>query len=95
MAKPVIREQSFTHIAISIGLISFGLTMLLLSAAYLKDLALLTEAPMLLWSALCGRPSADPLTLPVLITMSGTAVLLGLTLLLINFVRSRKKIPCH
>lgn len=84
-------RHSFALTAIGVGLVSFALTMLLLSASYVKDLALLTEAPVLLWSALCGQPSADPLTLPLLVTMSALALLVGLMMIVVGVLRARRQ----
>ena len=81
------RKSHFALTATGIGLVSFGVTMLALSAAYVKDLTLLTDAPIILWSALCGQPSDNPLTLPLLVTLSGVALIAGLLMIVFNLLR--------
>jgi hypothetical protein len=83
-------QQRITGFALTftgVALISFGITMLFLSATYARDLSFLVTAPLELWSALCGRPSSDPITLPLLVTVSGIALLVGIVLLAVTLVR--------
>jgi hypothetical protein len=82
-------KSSFGIFAIAIGLISFGLTMLVFSAAYTRDLAGLANAPFAVWSALCGQPSDSPLTLSVLVSMSGLALVAGIFLFGFGALRRR------
>lgn len=86
------RKTSFALTFSSVALISFGLTMLLMSVIYAKDLSLLINAPLAIWSAVCGQPSSDPLTLPLLITLSGVAFVAGLVLFVIILAR-RLRLP--
>jgi hypothetical protein len=81
------RITGFALIFTGVALISFGITMLFLSAAYARDLLFLVTAPLELWSSLCGRPSSDPITLPLLVTVSGIALLVGIVLLAVTLVR--------
>lgn len=86
------RKTSFALTFSSVALISFGLTMLLMSVIYARDLSLLISAPLAIWSAVCGQPGNDPLTLPLLVTLSGTALLGGLVLFVIILVH-RLRLP--
>jgi hypothetical protein len=72
------QKTSFALVVTAIALASFGVTMLLFIVAYVQDLAVLANAPFAVWSALCGQPSDNPLTLSVLIVLSGFALLSGL-----------------
>lgn len=80
-------KTSFAMTFSSVAMISFGLTMLLMSVIYTRDLSLLVNAPLAIWSVVCGQPSNDPLTLPLLVTLSGTALLAGLVLFIIILAR--------
>jgi hypothetical protein len=74
----------------AVALFSFGLTLLVLSATYLRDLAVLANAPFLVWSALCGQPIDSPLTVPLLVSLSMLAVLMGVALLILYIIKGRR-----
>lgn len=85
------RKPSFALSAMSIASFSFGLTMFVLSIAYAKDLATLASVPLAIWSALCGQPSDNPLTLPILVSLSALSVVIGIALVLVNVWRTRRR----
>jgi hypothetical protein len=82
MRPPITPKQSFPLLVTAISLVSFGITMVVMAAAYTSDLNKLINAPFEVWSALCGQPGDSPLILPLLITMSMLAILIGAGLLL-------------
>ena len=90
MSAQLSNKSSFVLATIAIGLLFFGLTLLLLSLAYARDLTLILNSPFEVWSALCGRPSDNPLTLPVLVCTSVLAVMLGVVMICLNVVRSHR-----
>ena len=90
MTPPTPHKAGFALIALAIGLASFSLTMLFLSAAYTHDLGTLAAAPFEIWSALCGQPSNTPLVLPLLVAFSVLALLASATLLATAYLQSRK-----
>lgn len=53
-----------------IFLVATGITLLLFSVAYIRDLQTLRSVPDAIWDALCGRPTDDGITLPLLLTSS-------------------------
>ncbi len=56
-------------------LLSTGFTLLVFSLAYAKDLQTLRTVPGAIWSAICGRPVDDGLTLPLMFTLSTVAII--------------------
>ena len=90
MSETTSTRAGFALFATAIGLVSFGLTMLVFCAAYSSDLRSLVDAPYELWSALCGQPVASSLTLPALALLSFLAVIAGTMLLGIHWVAARK-----
>ncbi|MBZ0293854.1 MAG: hypothetical protein K8L99_14910 [Anaerolineae bacterium] len=70
-------QDHFKIVAAIALLFSFGLTMFLFSAAYAKDIDTLRRAPELVWAFICGQPNPDGITLPLLLTISFMAVLVG------------------
>lgn len=66
----------------AVGLMGFGITVLLMSVFYIHDLALLREIPDMIWQFICGVPSDNPTTFPLLIS-TGILTLMGGTVLLI------------
>lgn len=65
-----------TLIAIAL-LLSFGVTMLLFSAAYARDLQTILRAPELIWAFICGQPDPGGPVLPLMLTFSTLALLGG------------------
>jgi hypothetical protein len=58
-----------------IFLVTLAAITLMFSMAYLDDLNTLRNAPGLVWSFVCGRPTENGVTLPLLLTVSILAVL--------------------
>lgn len=61
-------------------LLSTGITLIVFGAAYIKDLQTLKAVPNALWDAICGKPNPDGITLPLLLAVGTTALLLALGL---------------
>jgi hypothetical protein len=78
-----LQRSGFALTMLCVALTSFGLTMLLMSVIYMRDLAFLVNAPLVVWSAICGQPSNDPLTLPILVTLGSAALLIGIVLIVV------------
>ncbi|MCK6580188.1 MAG: hypothetical protein L6Q98_19015 [Anaerolineae bacterium] len=63
--------QDSIWITLSIALLfSFGLTLLVFTFFYVRDLRLLREIPEAVWAFICGTPREDGIVLPVLVLMS-------------------------
>lgn len=77
-----------TLIAIPL-LISFGITMLVFSMAYVQDMALLARAPELVWAFICGQPTEEGIALPILLLLSSITITGGLGLLAWTWLRQR------
>ena len=75
-SRPNTRQLSIFPLALAALLISFGFTMFIFSAAYARDVSILTKAPEVVWAFICGRPAEYGVTLPLLLTL-GTMGLLG------------------
>lgn len=56
----------------SVVLLTVGVTLLLFSIAYIRDLQTLANVPNAIWDAICGRPDPESLKLPIL--MSGAVL---------------------
>jgi hypothetical protein len=57
--------------------LGFGTTLLIISIAYVRDLATLMRVPEAVWLFVCGVPTSDPATMPIMITMSVVAMVIG------------------
>jgi hypothetical protein len=67
-------------LAIQIGaasIISFGLIFWLFAIAYSGDVASVLQAPQQIWQFVCGIPSQNSLTVPVLLSIGTIAVISG------------------
>ncbi len=84
------RNSGFALTVTGLSFISFGLTMLVFSAAYARDLVSLANGAFAVWSALCGQPVESDLTLPLLFVMSVVALLVGAIVLIVRFARRSK-----
>ncbi|NJN65789.1 MAG: hypothetical protein HC884_03280 [Chloroflexaceae bacterium] len=71
-------------------LLGFGVTLLLLSMAYVRDLGTLRRAPEAVWLFICGVPTDDPLALPLLLLLGGGAVVGGVGVLVFNHYQHRR-----
>lgn len=69
-------------------LLGFGVTLLGISAAYVRDLETLQRIPESVWLFVCGVPTEDPIVLPLMITLSVVAMVLAGALIFID-----KKMP--
>lgn len=58
-------------------LLGFGVTLLGISAAYVRDLETLQRIPESVWLFVCGVPTEDPVVLPLMITLSIVAMVLA------------------
>ncbi|NDJ63178.1 MAG: hypothetical protein GYB67_18810 [Chloroflexi bacterium] len=54
-------------------LLTFGVTMLVFSLFYVRDIQVISELPGMVWAFICGRPSEDGIVLPVLVLISTMA----------------------
>jgi hypothetical protein len=66
----MVPQDVFITQMVIIFLIATGITLLLFSVAYIRDLQTLRNVPDAIWDALCGRPTDDGITLPLLLTSS-------------------------
>lgn len=78
-------------------LFGFGATLLLISAAYVRDLETLQRVPEAIWLFVCGVPTSDPMTLPLMLGFSVVALIAGSVLIVGNrsmpSIRERLKLP--
>jgi hypothetical protein len=82
-------DTGFLYLVGAIMLLTIGGTLLLISLAYVKDLDTLKNVPGAIWNFVCGRPTPDGPTLPLLLTMSTLAIVIGGGLLVWNRLRQR------
>jgi protein SCO1/2 len=76
-------------------LLGFGAAMLLISLAFLQDLRTLSEIPGLVWAFVCGVPSEDGITLPLLVTLSLAAFATTAVLWLGRWVSMRSQLGAY
>lgn len=69
-------QSSIVTLIVIALLFSFGVTMLLFSMAYARDVQTILRAPELIWDFICGRPDPGGPVLPLMLTV-GTLALLG------------------
>lgn len=74
-------------------LAGFGVTMLLISGAYIRDLETLQSTPQAVWLFICGVPTEEPIIFPLLVTTGGGALLVGGLLVGFSLWRGRHKKP--
>lgn len=70
-------------------LLTIGITVLLFGFAYAQDLETLRTVPGAIWSAICGRPYDDGITLPLLFTLGTLSTLSGVFLQLWRMIRHK------
>lgn len=70
-------------------LVSFGVTMLLFSMAYARDVQTILRAPELIWDFICGRPDPGGPALPLMLTL-GTLALIGSAIVVV-WARLRRR----
>jgi hypothetical protein len=84
------QRQPFSSITlIAAGLLSFGLTLLFMSSAYVRDLELLRQVPESIWLFVCGVPTQNDMTLPFMISISVLTILVSVGMIGIQQVRHR------
>lgn len=66
----VYTDADYLYTLGTIFLATTGFTLLVFSLAYAKDLETLRTVPNAIWSAICGVPTENGITLPLLMTMS-------------------------
>ncbi|MBK8022150.1 MAG: hypothetical protein IPK19_12155 [Chloroflexi bacterium] len=67
--KTTANDGMWTTLAIAL-LFSFGLTLLVFTFFYVRDLRLLREIPEAVWAFICGTPREDGIVLLLLVLMS-------------------------
>lgn len=72
-------------------LVGFGGAMLVISAAYLQDLRMLSDVPELVWAFVCGVPTGDAGLLPLFITLALVAFIATGLLWLTHALRKRAR----
>jgi protein SCO1/2 len=72
-------------------LVGFGGAMLLISAAYLQDLRMLSAVPELVWAFVCGVPTGEAGLLPLFITLALVAFFATGLLWLTHMLRTRAR----
>ena len=70
--------------------ISFGITLLMFSVAYARDLSLLARAPERGWAFSCGAPNEGGVVLPLLLTIGSMALIVGIGLGGWSWLRHRR-----
>ncbi len=55
----------------------FGITLLVISLAYMRDLATLRQAPEAVWLFICGVPTDNPAISPLMLVLSVAGLLLA------------------
>jgi len=66
--------------AIQIGaasIIGFGVMFCIFAAAYSGDIASFAQAPQQIWQFVCGIPSQNSLTIPLLLSIGTVAIVAG------------------
>jgi len=69
-------------------MLGFGITLLGISVAYIRDLETLRRIPESIWLFVCGTPTEDPMALPMMIILSILSLALAGGLIFID-----KKMP--
>jgi len=82
-------SASMITLAAAALLASFGVTMLLFSMAYARDVQTILRAPELIWDFICGRPDPGGPALPLMLTL-GTLALIGSAAVMV-WTRLRRK----
>ncbi|MBL8133372.1 MAG: hypothetical protein JNL42_16045 [Anaerolineae bacterium] len=73
-SKAPAHDSLWTTLTIAL-LFSFGLTLLVFTFFYVRDLRLLREIPEAVWAFICGTPREDGIVLPVLVLTSTLSLL--------------------
>ncbi len=74
----------------TIMLFTGAVMLFLFSFAYMQDINTLLNAPEVIWDFLCGVPSAEGPTLPLLLTSATMALLFGIVLVIVQVIRHRR-----
>ncbi len=78
-----------TLVAVAL-LLSFGVTMLVFSAAYARDVLTLLRAPEMIWAFICGQPDPGGPVLPLMLTLGTLALLVGVVVAVWARLRRRQ-----
>lgn len=78
-----------TLVAVAL-LFSFGVTMLVFSAAYARDVLTLLRAPEMIWAFICGQPDPGGPVLPLMLTLGTLALLVGVVVAVWARLRRRR-----
>jgi hypothetical protein len=84
------RHKISPLVIIAAALVSFGVTVLIMSSAYVRDLALLRQVPESIWLFVCGVPTDNDMTLPLLIASGVLAALVGVGMIMFHFFWNRR-----
>jgi hypothetical protein len=85
------RRKPTITTALAGALFGFGLTLLIIAGAYVRDLAILQNAPQAVWQFVCGIPTDDAMAFPLLIGFGFIAILSGGGLLLVQWLRRARQ----
>jgi hypothetical protein len=78
---------------VAAGMISFGVTLLIMTVAYVRDLELLSQVPQSIWLFVCGVPTDNEMTLPFMVSIAVLGMLAGAGILV--FYRVRRTRSMH
>ncbi len=79
------------RVIVAIFTASLGVMLLIFGFASLKDLATLKTVPEAIWNFICGRPSDDGITLPLMFTLGTLALLISGGLTVWGYWRGRNQ----
>ncbi len=82
-----LRRKPTITTAIAGVFFGFGVTLLIIAGAYVRDLAILQNAPQAVWQFVCGVPTDDAMAFPLLVGFGFIAILSGGGLLLVQWLR--------
>lgn len=82
-------DANIIYLIVTVLLISMGLTLLVISLAYIRDIETLHTLPGAIWNFICGRPTPEGPALPLLLTLSTFALLGGAGMVLWDRLRRR------
>jgi hypothetical protein len=86
-------KQSFKQSLLPVtaaALLSFGLTMLLMTGAYLQDISLLQRVPEAVWLFVCGVPTDNDMVAPLMIGLGSITLLVGIGLVALHIYRRKR-----
>jgi hypothetical protein len=84
------RSKISPLVVIAAALVGFGITVLIMSSAYIRDLELLRQVPESIWLFVCGVPTDNDMTLPLLISSGVLTALVGVGIIVFHLFWSRR-----